>query len=422
MKVIVVSSSYPYPVDIGRKVVIAGFIDYLVSAFGGENVTFACIARASGSSPPLPCQHVPLILEGIGWQAPGLAWQSLIRGRRALQEMILYSRRVAKQFGALVRSIAPDIIIVDTIRLAQYVEPYADRVPRSILYLDDLYSLRYRRLLAAMDAYPEAVIDSVGTFGRFLPRALRRAARGRRVQRWLLHLESRLLEKREAELPRQFRSALLLNRDEAARLSRRSGAKNVVAVKPLLREHRTRLPRQHTCEPTFLFLGNLQYAANACSLSLFMKQTMPRLIEADRRAKLIVVGRGGDAGLKQQSRLLNGHVEFLDFVEDLAPLAATAAGMVVPLIYGSGLKLKVLDALYYGLPIVSTSCGVDGIGATDGPDFTIEDDLSAFVEPMMQLLDPDVNDRMSTASERLFAEQFAPEVVRSEYAEIFGTA
>jgi glycosyltransferase involved in cell wall biosynthesis len=424
MKVLVLSSSFPYPVDIGRKVIISGFLEYLVSVFGAENVVFAYIASPADShvGARLSCGAFALPLDGIGRRIAGVAWQSIICRRHALQEMLLYSPQAAAQLRRLMQTTSPDLVVVDTVRMAQYVEAGAPLLPRSILYLDDLYSLRYRRMLMTMRAYPEVGLESVGTFARFLPAFMRRLARGQAIQQYLLRLESDLLEKREEELPHHFDSVLLLNAEEATRLSGQSGTKNVLTVKPLLRAHRNRLPRCFTGDPTYLFLGNLGYPANAYSLSLFMTQTLPGLIEADPHAKLIVVGRGADAQLKQQGRCWGAHVQFLDFVEDLAPLMATAAAMVVPLIYGSGLKMKVLDALYYGLPIVSTQCGIDGVPATPGSECFIEDDITAFVKPLTKLLDIDLNRRMSDCAQKLYAEQFAPEIVWSEYRKIFGTA
>jgi glycosyltransferase involved in cell wall biosynthesis len=422
MKILVVSSSYPYPVDIGRKAVLAGFLDFFVSAFGADNVTLACItADEERRSDPAPCETAFLRLDHLERRLAGAVWQGIIRGHRALQEMLLYSRSTAAELEALVQRVAPDLVLVDTIRIAQYFEPYGRRLNHVVLYLDDLYSLRYKRMLAAMRSHPSAAMDSIGTFGRFLPKSLRRLTHGSIVQRGLLDLESRLLARREAELPRQFEKVLLLNEGEVAELSRRSRANNVTAVKPYLRTGRARSTRRFTGEPAFLFLGNLKYPANAFSLSCFLTEAMPRLIAAERRAKLVVVGRGASADLRQQGAALGPNVEFLDFVDDLAGLAATSAAMVVPLLYGSGIKMKVLDALSYGLPLVSTHCGVDGIAVTDGVECLVEDDLAAFAPCMMRLLDPAVNERMSRACQRLYAEEFAPSVVRWEYARIFGT-
>jgi glycosyltransferase involved in cell wall biosynthesis len=424
LKVLVASSSFPYPLDIGRKVVISGFLDYLVGTFGEANVTFAYLGDSPDSAllSAMPCESVALPLDGTAPRLGRVFWHSFVRQRYALQEMVLYSRRAAERLHELEHTLRPDIVVGDTVRMARYFESSHYRPMRSVLYLDDLYSLRYRRMIETTRAHPDMVLDAIGTFGRFLPARMRGAVKGRTFQRALLGLESRLLERREIELTRRFDRLLLLNSEETARLGQRAVARNVGTVKPLLRCHRNRLPRQFAGQPTYLFLGNLHYPANAYSLSLFMARAMPKLIEADGRAKLLVIGRQRGTGLAEQARALGSHVEFLDYVEDLAPLMATAAAMVIPLVYGSGLKLKALDALYYGIPIVSTDCGMDSIPVTPNRDALIENDLDQFVAPMLRLLDPETNDRISEASQRLYAEEFAPEVVWREYGDIFGVA
>lgn len=423
MKALLLSSSFPYPVDVGRKVIMAGFIEYLISVLGAENVTFAYMESGADGESPIraPCGVSLLSLEGLPKRLAGVAWQGLIKKRRAFQEMMLRSRTAFREVQSLLQQISPDLVVVDTVRMAQYVESLSPKPYRSILYLDDLYSLRYRRMIGAMRAYPEAVLDPFGTFGRFIPPAMREMMRGQALQQRLLSLESHLLERREKELPYRFDSVLLLNADESRSLAMRSKANNITTVKPFLAGHRNRLPRRFTGEPTYLFLGNLRYPANAFSLAVFLAQALPALLRTDPRTKLIVVGRGADPRLKELGSESGGHIEFRDYVEDLAPLMSKAAAMVVPLVYGSGLKMKVLDGLYYGIPIVSTPWGIEGVPAAHGSECFIVDDVSGFVEPLLDLRDVDLNTRMSQRGQELYAKEFAPEVVWDQYGQIFGT-
>lgn len=424
MRVLVISSSFPYPIDIGRKVIISGFLEYFLRTFGADNVVFAYVASGREVAPrgELTCDVVALPLDSIARRLIGVTWESFVRRRHALQEMMVYSQTAATYIKKLLYATSPDLVVVDTVRMAQYLEAEARRSARTFVYLDDLYSLRYRRMLLAMRAYPDVAFDSIGSFGRFMPGYVRRVAAAPTLQRSLLRLESRLLEEREQVMPLHFDRALLLNAEEAASLAKQTGATNICTIKPLLRGHRHRLPRRFTGDPTYIFLGNMQYPANAYSLSLFMCKAMPPLVRAQPRTKLIVIGRGANADLMEQGKACDGRVQFLDFVEDMAPLMSTAAAMVVPLVYGSGLKMKVLDALYYGLPVVSTPQGIDGVPVTPGRECFVEEDIESFVHPLTELLDLCRNRWMSDCAQDLYATQFAPDVVWAEYQEIFGMA
>ena len=420
MRILLITSSFPYPIDIGRKVVISGFLHFFSARCGPENITLAYLGRdAETHAPPDPVCTTLLPIGRLHRRLEGLVWQSIVLRRRSLQEMILYSPAVAETLASLVARAEPDLVLVDTIRMAQYIERAPSKPSRTILYLDDLYSVRYQRMLATMRAYPTAALDPLGTFSRFLPKQVGRCVRASAVQRELLAFESRILSRREAELPRHFDKVLLLNANEAVELSRKSGAANVSRIKPLLPHTRNRLPRRFGGDPVFLFLGNLQYPANSYSLSHFLSHGMPPLLAKNGRARLVVIGRGASEAMKRQAATLGGQVQFLDFVEDLAPLAATAAAMIVPLLYGSGIKIKVLDALFFGLPIVSTPCGVEGLEVEDGKECFVEEHLSDFARPMLRLLDRTENQRMSDAAIQCHAEQFAPEVIAREYERIF---
>lgn len=422
MKVLFVSSGFPYPVDAGRKVVLSGFLDYAVTAVGADNVALLCISSGPDEEDLIglaPCRTFFVPLAPAVVRAAGVVWNSLVLRRRPIQETTLAAPAAKEVLRALLREMKPDVVVLDTIRVAGLVGAEERQAARCILYLDDLYSLRYRRTLEAMAKFPDAAIAALGTFGRFLPGPARRLVDNRSIQTFLLRLESILVAKREAQTPAAFDEVLLLNSAEAARLRELTGATNVHVVPPLIRRGSRQLKRAFRGQPTFLFLGNLCYPANSYSLSLFLRRAMPALVEQAPDVRLMVVGRGKDTELVDLARSFNGSVEFLDFVEDLEALANSAAGMVVPLVFGTGLKIKVIEAFARGLPVVSTSCGTDGLEVRDGIECLIENDLAAFPRAMVQLLDPTVNERLSAAGATFYATHLAPNVVHAKYRGLF---
>jgi glycosyltransferase involved in cell wall biosynthesis len=222
-------------------------------------------------------------------------------------------------------------------------------------------------------------------------------------------------------MPDAFDEVLLFNAGEAAYLRDLTGAANVRVISPLISVRRVsgQLQRAFRGEPIFLFVGNLLYPANAYSLSLFLRRAMPALVEQVPDVRVMVVGRDADAGLVELTRTFGGRVELLGYIDNLEPLACSAAGMVVPLMFGTGLKIKVIEALALGLPVVSTSCGVDGLDVRNGVECLIEDDLAAFPRTMLQLLDPAINERLSCAGAAFYAARFAPDVVWAQYYSLF---
>ncbi len=427
MRLLVLSSSFPYPADAGRKVVLAGFLDYAVRVLGAENVILICISSLPAEADLAslaPCRVVFFEPGSAIRRAYLLVFNSLLLGRRAIQEVLVAAPRAQPRIAAIFAEFDPDVVLVDTIRMVQHLPFTARRADRRcVLYLDDLYSLRYRRILSVIDDYPEMPVDPVGNFDRFLPALLRGLTRNSTVQRWLLKLEGTILARREAAMPRQFDQVILLNADEAGRLARATGAKNVSAVMPLLR--RTcpveALARHFKGNPTFLFLGNLRYPANAHGLSLFLQQGMPRFLARVPAGRLMVVGTGASHELRELAERLGQGVSFLDYVEDLDAICGSSAGMVVPLFFGTGIKIKVIEALARGLPLISTKFGIDGLDLEPGTHCIIEDDPAGFAEAMIRLLDPAVNADLASRGFARYRERLAPGVVARTYrTAIFG--
>jgi glycosyltransferase involved in cell wall biosynthesis len=78
------------------------------------------------------------------------------------------------------------------------------------------------------------------------------------------------------------------------------------------------------------------------------------------------------------------------FVPDLADVFRTHRAMIVPLRHGGGTRLKILEALAWGLPVVSTSLGAAGLGLVDGQHALIADDAPSFARAIQRLFDDDV--------------------------------
>jgi glycosyltransferase involved in cell wall biosynthesis len=74
------------------------------------------------------------------------------------------------------------------------------------------------------------------------------------------------------------------------------------------------------------------------------------------------------------------------FVDDIRSLAAGAAVFIVPLRSGSGMRVKIVNAMALGLPVVSTSVGCEGIPAVNGQDILIADEPDFFAGSILRLL------------------------------------
>ena len=137
------------------------------------------------------------------------------------------------------------------------------------------------------------------------------------------------------------------------------------------------------------YSGTLSWTPNADGIDWFIDNCWPKVIQSHPDAELVICGKGADQKLK--NKLLNtSNVYFKGFVDDLEPLMSESRCAIVPLRFGSGMKIKTFDAMYKGLPIVSTSIGAEGIEVENGKHLLIANDPETFSIQVIQILEDDI--------------------------------
>ncbi len=113
-----------------------------------------------------------------------------------------------------------------------------------------------------------------------------------------------------------------------------------------------------------LHIGTGHWPPNVEGLEFFLKKVFPLIKEQEVNAKFIHIGKGIPNFLKKLGN--EKDIYIYDYIEDIEPFYEKANVFVVPLLTGSGIKIKILDAMCKGLPIITTPIGIEGIPFTDG--------------------------------------------------------
>ncbi|MFN7981983.1 MAG: glycosyltransferase family 4 protein [Vicinamibacterales bacterium] len=135
-----------------------------------------------------------------------------------------------------------------------------------------------------------------------------------------------------------------------------------------------------------LFVGGLHWPPNVEAVAFFLNDVWTQVLRQRPDARFTVVGRPAPVGRLRQD--LPG-VTFAGYVDDVKPFYDRRPIVVAPILSGSGLRVKILDAMAHALPVVSTTIGCEGIGARHGQDILIADTADAFAANVVALL----NDR-----------------------------
>jgi len=144
------------------------------------------------------------------------------------------------------------------------------------------------------------------------------------------------------------------------------------------------LPRQP--EPaTVLFLGSLDWRPNQDAVQVLLENIFPALQALAPQVRLQIVGRNPPAWLQQRVASLRG-VEVIADVPDVRPYLAKATVMTVPLRIGGGSRLKILEAMAAGTPVVSTAVGCEGLAVGDGVHLRVGDDPAHQAELLLDAI------------------------------------
>lgn len=122
-----------------------------------------------------------------------------------------------------------------------------------------------------------------------------------------------------------------------------------------------------------LYVGTLSWPANADGLLWFLSEVWPLLKKKHPALTLDIIGRGADEGLQQAVARSEGTV-LRGFVDDLEPYYRKSKVFIAPLRFGSGTKVKVITALYRGLPCATTTIGVEGLDLLPDKEIMLADD------------------------------------------------
>ncbi|MCF8225409.1 MAG: glycosyltransferase family 4 protein [Bacteroidales bacterium] len=209
-------------------------------------------------------------------------------------------------------------------------------------------------------------------------------------------LEKRILSEIDLLVP-------ISSRDEKVFLSMNPGLASVV-VPAGLDISKYRNVTSVTWNSIF-FIGSLDWVPNQEGLQWFVKHVLPHLLDHDKDISVHIAGRNPSEefinSIAHPSIIYHGEVE------DAITFMGKYRVMAVPLLTGSGIRIKILEGMAMGKCIVTTSIGAEGIPVKDGEHLFIANDGKTFARKLLELLnDPVVAGSMSAAARQLIQKKF----------------
>lgn len=136
-------------------------------------------------------------------------------------------------------------------------------------------------------------------------------------------------------------------------------------------------------EQLAMFIGQLSYQPNSHAATYLLEEIWPRVRKQLPHAQLVI---GGDHAERVRGYPGGDGVTFPGFVEDLPGLYRNTRVVCVPIMSGGGTRIKIIEAAGYGLPIVSTTLGAEGLDLQDGRHLLLRDNPESFADAVVDLL------------------------------------
>jgi len=271
-----------------------------------------------------------------------------------------------------------------------------------LVHLDELLLARI-----VPDARTVPVVQHHHKLDTVLYESLTHPSLEQRFDRWKLR-------RLEAESARRYRHHLFCSQDDADTLRARHGALDCAVVPSGFDPESFRPdPAGAGRAPARLvFLGSMDYGPNVEAVVRFVRESLPSVRAARPDVVFEIVG-GNPA--PQVQALAGPGVLVTGRVDEVQPYLARASALVVPLAIGGGTRLKIVEALALGTPVVSTTIGAQGLGLVHGTHLALADGAEAFARATLALLaDPAGAARLGERGRAYVHEHYRWEVLGRE--------
>jgi glycosyltransferase involved in cell wall biosynthesis len=168
--------------------------------------------------------------------------------------------------------------------------------------------------------------------------------------------------------------------------------------------------------PTILFVGHLGYEPNVTAVTHLAEVLMPMIRNKLPEARLLVAGRSPDETLATLARKRS--FDLVVGPQEVQSLYARAHLSIVPLASGGGTRLKILEALAHGVPVIATARAAAGLDLRDGAEIVIADGPDAMLSRVDELCaDADRRELLRRNGREAVLMRFGPAAIRAAVAE-----
>lgn len=224
------------------------------------------------------------------------------------------------------------------------------------------------------------------------------AGKSNPIARWYFGSQFRRMAKWEQRLSELFDGVIMVSPEDSAIARGEYGLSNVLGDVPTGVDPDYFQPgevKNSDGATTIGFLGSMDWMPNIEAVQWFEKEVFSKVKAKTPGTKLLVIGRRPPASITEMAEK-DTQIEVTGTVDDVRPYLKRCDFLIVPLLSGGGTRIKIMEALAAGLPVVSTTIGAEGLGLVDGEHISIADSADDFAEAVSKMAaDAGMRERLS---------------------------
>jgi polysaccharide biosynthesis protein PslH len=379
MKILFLSTWFPYPPNQGSKIRAYYLLKALAARHEVALLTFEDVDLDPSWVEHIRqlCSRVEIVRRKPFTASKSRTWLGWLSPLPSAV-VAIHSPEMAEKVNQVTGSWKPDVVVALTFVTA----PYALTVPEAL-----------------------KVVDIDNFMARMLQEAIPVASNAMaRLRRWLAY--KKFLGYERKLYPRFDLCLAVTESDRRAVIQQMSLRPDQLIVTPNGVD--TQYNHLDTVTPvpnTLVFNGALTYKANYDAMSYFLREIYPQIMRQLPEVCLRVTGSTKDVDLGGLP--IDEHVELTGYLPDIRPTVAQSWVCVVPLRMGGGTRLKILEAMSLGTPVVSTAKGAEGLDVEDSTHLLLAETPGEFAEQVMRVLrSAELRERLARNAVRLVADKF----------------